>query len=79
MGHQWRYISLREIPSDVGIIKAGDCWVCDNCQASSHDVDSGLSWIPSDRPPNDVWIETYDSKHAKYSCEEMAVSRVHAS
>lgn len=79
MGHIWNYIKPREIlVQHYGLAKYNECWVCEKCGANSSDVDKFLSWLPEDKPPNEVLIETYDGNRNKLSCDELMTLRIHS-
>lgn len=81
MGHIWNYVKPREVFNEFGIAKYGNCWVCVKCRANSSDVDKLLNWLPEDKPPNEVLIETYlgYGQRSKMDCDELILLGIHNS
>jgi hypothetical protein len=74
--HDWVYIPDYQYPTDVGMTRGGDFWVCTKCKGLSSDI--GF-WSPGQKPPNDAKLNTWDGKHTVLSCDDLSVYRIHDS
>ena len=72
--HEWIYTNEYQYPTEVGLVRGGDFWLCTKCRGMSSDVPA---WNASYKPTPDSLLNSWDGMNTLLSCDEMMVRNIH--